>query len=88
MLPQFSPLLASSYELDGSVVAVLSVGGGILLMITLALISARKSVLKSREREQTRRELAAYVAEGTISPDDAVRMMSVGDKSKKQGDRC
>ncbi len=32
----------------------------------------------SRHREQTRREVAAYVAEGTISPDDAVAMLNAG----------
>ena len=32
----------------------------------------------SRHREQTRREVAAYVAEGTISPQDAVAMLNAG----------
>lgn len=36
----------------------------------------RKSTFKLlKEREQTNREIAAYVAEGSISPDDAERLI-------------
>ncbi len=36
------------------------------------------SVMRSRAREQTKRELAAYVAEGTLDPDKAVAMLNAG----------
>jgi hypothetical protein len=36
------------------------------------------AILKTRAREQTRRELAAYVAEGTLDPDKAVAMLNAG----------
>jgi hypothetical protein len=36
------------------------------------------SVVKSRAREQTRREIAAYVAEGSLDPDKAVAMLNAG----------
>jgi hypothetical protein len=36
------------------------------------------SVVRSRAREQTKREIAAYVAEGTIDPDKAVAMLNAG----------
>ena len=35
--------------------------------------------LERRFREQTKRELAAYVAEGTIAPDDAARLLTADD---------
>ena len=38
-------------------------------------------VLKTKAREETKRELAAYVAEGTIDPDKAIAMMNAGDSS-------
>lgn len=34
-----------------------------------------KSILDTRERERTKRELAAYIAEGTMTPDDAERIL-------------
>jgi hypothetical protein len=36
-------------------------------------------VMVARGRERTRRELAAYVAEGTLDPDQAVAMLSAGE---------
>ena len=36
------------------------------------------SVMKARAKEASRRELAAYVAEGTIDPDKAVAMLNAG----------
>jgi hypothetical protein len=36
------------------------------------------SVVRSRAREQTKREIAAYVAEGSLDPDKAVEMLNAG----------
>ncbi|VAX36605.1 hypothetical protein MNBD_PLANCTO03-787 [hydrothermal vent metagenome] len=41
-------------------------------------IKARTKLRQTEAREETRRELAAYVAEGSISPDDAAKLMSSG----------
>ena len=58
------------------VAIVLGCATGMVAIIATAV--ARTTV--SRHREQTRREVAAYVAEGTISPQDAVAMLSAGNK--------
>ena len=43
---------------------------------------------QTRAREESRREIAAYVAEGTISPDDAAKLLaaggSIGDRIKEK----
>ena len=39
---------------------------------------ARAKVAQTEAREETRREIAAYVAEGSISPDDAAKLMAAG----------
>ncbi|MHC4415471.1 MAG: hypothetical protein ACYS0G_09325 [Planctomycetota bacterium] len=39
---------------------------------------AISSVVRTRAREQTKRELAAYVAEGTLDPDKAVAIANAG----------
>jgi hypothetical protein len=36
------------------------------------------SVVRHRAREQTKREIAAYVAEGSLDPDKAVAMLNAG----------
>ena len=58
---------------------------GYMMMILFAAIggfiwfvSIIAGVFKHRSREVTRREIAAYVAEGSIDPNDGVRMMEAG----------
>ncbi len=44
------------------------------------------SVLRTRATETTKRELAAYVAEGTLDPDKAVAMLNAGMKNSETPD--
>lgn len=46
--------------------------------IVAILAGAGRSVLVARSRERSRREIAAYIAEGSISPDQGERLMSAG----------
>ena len=43
--------------------------------------SDRSLELRTRDRERTKREIAAYVAEGSIDADKAVAMMKAGKES-------
>lgn len=49
-------------------------------VIALFAIIIRAGNIK--ERERSRREIAAYVAEGTIAPDDAERLLAAQAPSK------
>lgn len=49
-------------------------------IITIVLIKSMTSLIKSLARERTRREIAAYIAEGTMTPEQGERMMTVGRK--------
>ena len=51
----------------GSIVGSIAIAGGTIT-----------SVVKSRARETTKRELAAYVAEGMLDPEQAIRMANAG----------
>ncbi len=44
-------------------------------------------VLVGRGQERTRRELAAYVAEGSLDPDQAVAMLNAGRSKPTSADR-
>jgi len=59
---------------------VFGVGG--LIALTAIIGGTISTVFSTRSREATRRELAAYVAEGSITPDDAVAMMNAGEGKK------
>lgn len=50
-------------------------GALMLLIIFWVLFSNIRKMYETRQRETTRREIAAYVAEGSISPADARTMM-------------
>ncbi|MEM9166119.1 MAG: hypothetical protein AAGB48_03760 [Planctomycetota bacterium] len=58
---------------------VVIVLGIITLVVTVTVSRTIRSAITSRDREQTKRELAAYIAEGSISPDDAKAILHVGE---------
>ena len=57
---------------------VFVVGGGLLFAGTVVIAGVFKSVLGTRAREHTKREMAAYVAEGSVRPEDAVKILTAG----------
>lgn len=67
---------------SGRIFAVTVTLGVIVLSIpVLAIVfgAIHNMVISTvRDQEQTRRELAAYVAEGSLSPDDAAMILSAG----------
>jgi hypothetical protein len=65
-------------RIEDNVIPILAIaiGGGIPIM-AIFFGNIRK-IATTKEREQTRREVAAYVAEGSITPQDAERMLTAG----------
>lgn len=53
-------------------------GGAFTVAIVAIVADSIRKAAQTRAKEQSRREIAAYVAEGSISPDDGVRMMEAG----------
>jgi hypothetical protein len=53
---------------------------GIVLVVGFNIISG---IVKNVQRERTKREIAAFVAEGTISPGDAERLIKAGEHPKQ-----
>ncbi|MCA9300740.1 MAG: hypothetical protein KDA28_16840 [Phycisphaerales bacterium] len=74
--------------MDGNVLSMELVGliGGLFLgalfiifLICAVVLEERRKMAEVRHREETKREIAAYVAEGSISAADAQTIIS-GDK--------
>ena len=55
-----------------------SVVFGSIIALSWIILHAAQKMVKTRAREASRREIAAYIAEGTMSPDDGVRLMDAG----------
>lgn len=63
----------------------LVIGGPMLLGLVGMIVSAVRRSSETRAKEESRREIAAYVAEGSMSVADAERLMNAG---KKRGGSC
>lgn len=64
----------------------------VFLIITVSIgIPSYISMKSRREREQTKREIAAYIAEGSITPQEGIEMLkAVGaeDVAKAEASKC
>lgn len=68
--------------LDHDVIKILVIGGLVVFgILGYAIITMIGNVLESRAREQTKRDVAAYVSEGTMTPETA--HMILGSEAKK-----
>lgn len=67
------------------VIPIIGVSGGILITIIAIMFTNIRAVLKTRSIEQSRRELAAYVAEGSMTSDEAERLLKAGPSTSRQG---
>ncbi len=54
---------------------------GTIIAVVAIISGCVTSIVRSPGRERTRREIAAYVAEGTIDPDKAIEMLKAGEKN-------
>ncbi|MBX3360052.1 MAG: hypothetical protein KF912_13250 [Phycisphaeraceae bacterium] len=72
-------------EIHGQVITIVAISGGIFIAVISIILSNIRRVITTRAIEQSRRELAAYVAEGSISPDEAERLLKAGPAAARQG---
>ncbi|MFG0292702.1 MAG: hypothetical protein ACIAQF_11630 [Phycisphaerales bacterium JB065] len=54
----------------------------IIVGCIIAVVGIIAGVVSHGQREKTRREIAAYVAEGSINPEDGERMMRAASSTK------
>jgi hypothetical protein len=55
------------------------IAGGIIIIVAMNTLA---SVIKTVSRERTRREIAAFIAEGSMTPEQGERLMRVGKDQK------
>ena len=53
------------------------IGSGIVIIVAIRSFA---SVFRTIARERTRREIAAFIAEGSMSPEQGERLMKAGTK--------
>jgi hypothetical protein len=73
MSPETHQLIQSLLESERFMPIV--IGGGIVSIVAIRSVAG---VIKSVAKERTRREIAAFIAEGSISPEQGERLMKAG----------
>ena len=53
------------------------IAGGIVLVVAMKTIG---NVIRGVSRERTRREIAAFIAEGSMTPEQGERLLKAGDR--------
>ncbi len=61
-------------------IPITAVAGAFTVAIVGVVAGSVRRAVETRAREESRREIAAYVAEGTITPDDAAKLLDAGKK--------
>jgi 1,6-anhydro-N-acetylmuramate kinase len=65
--------------IDGDESKLVIALGAAAVAIVWIIATAIRHTMSRRYREESRREVAAYVAEGTITPVDAVALLNAGE---------
>lgn len=73
-----SQFLASSVESGEFVIQLIAISGGLFIAMLWMILKSTRVVTIKREAERTKREIAAYVAEGSIAPEDAATLINAG----------
>jgi len=55
--------------------------GGTIAIVAI-VFSAIKRIVTTGSRERSRREIAAYIAEGSMTPEQGERLMKAGDDKR------
>jgi len=66
---------------DGNDIPVVAIIGGLSIGAIAIVFGTISGICNKRQEEQTKREIAAYVAEGSISPADAESIIRSNPKS-------
>ena len=65
--------------LEKDVLVPILIFAGVVLIVGMKTIG---STVRSVARERTRREIAAFIAEGSMTPEQGERLMKAGDKNQ------
>jgi hypothetical protein len=67
-------------------IVMIAMIGGLLIAIIAMVSGFVRSMYRERARATTQREIAAYVSEGTIKPEEGERLMRAANEPTKEAD--
>ncbi len=72
--------------IDGNLIPIVGAVIGGLVAIVGIVMSVSRRIAVTNAREKTKREIAAYVAEGSITPEEGERLIRAG--GEKESKSC
>ena len=66
----------------GMLIPIIAIGGGMIFAFCIITLTMVTSTIRSKHIEASRREIAAYIAEGSMSPDEGERLLNAGKSAK------
>jgi len=65
------------------IIPIVAIVGGISVALVSIICGTIRRSAESKAREESRREIAAYVAEGSITADDAFKLLTTNPPKQK-----
>ncbi|MBX3379423.1 MAG: hypothetical protein KF805_04960 [Phycisphaeraceae bacterium] len=73
------PVVTLGSELEMAI-PIVGIVFGCFVWVSSIVVSGIKEAKATKQREESRREIAAYIAEGSMSPEQGERLMQAGEK--------
>ena len=71
-------------NIDGELlIPLVAITGGIGIAIFAIAAGVAKSIARTRATEQSRREIAAYIAEGSMTPQEGAALLAAGPAQRR-----
>jgi hypothetical protein len=77
-------MMTLGMEIDGALIPLVAIVGGLCVAVVGMVTGTIQRISKTKAREQTRREVAAYVAEGSMSAEEGERLLRAGLTAREQ----
>lgn len=84
----FEPVVMTLGEIDSALVPVIAIGGGCAVAIVAITFGSLAKMTQIQSREKSRREIAAYVAEGSMTPEEGERLIAAGADADAKSSGC
>lgn len=78
---QSTPLMLADV---GEIIPLMVIGGGLVIGFISIVFSQVRSIMREQARGRVQREIAAYVAEGSMTSDEGERLMRAAGEPEKQ----
>lgn len=70
--------------IDAELIPIVAIVGGLAVAIVAIIGKMFSGMQRTRQREESRREIAAYIAEGSMTPEQGKELLQAGAKADRK----